>query len=172
MPCSTSARHSRGNAATARGRSRGEVARKLNTIGRHLIAEFYGCGPQTLDEVDEVRRSMRSAAELIGATIVGETFHRFAPQGVSGSVVIAESHLSVHTWPENGYVAVDIYTCGGLDPRPGFRLLAEAFGATGCRLQEIVRGLPDHVDGCHELLPDDVQIITRTVESTEIVPPS
>jgi len=144
----------------------------LKTIGRHLIAEFYGCGPGTLNEVDEVRERMRAAAELIGATIVGDTFHKFSPQGVSGSVVIAESHLSVHTWPENGYVAVDIYTCGGLDPRPGFRFLAEEFGATGCRLQEIVRGLPADVDESHQLLPEDVQIITRTVDATELVPPS
>lgn len=142
--------------------------RKLKTIGRHLIAEFYGCGQEILDEVEQVRRRMRQAAELIGATIVGDTFHKFAPQGVSGSVVIAESHLSVHTWPENGYVAVDIYTCGGLDPRRGFRFLAEEFGATRCRLQEIVRGLPDHVDENSTLLPDDVQLITRTVEATEI----
>jgi S-adenosylmethionine decarboxylase len=144
----------------------------LKTIGRHLIAEFYGCGPQTLNEVETVRGRMRAAAELIGARIVGDTFHKFSPQGVSGSVVIAESHLSVHTWPENGYVAVDIYTCGGLDPHPGVRFLAEAFGATRCRLQEIVRGLPADVEESRQLLPEDVQIITRTVDVTELAPPS
>lgn len=144
----------------------------MTTIGRHLIAEFYGCAGPTLDDVDAVRRSMRAAAEAIGAAIVGDTFHRFSPQGVSGSVVIAESHLSVHTWPETGYVAIDIYTCGGLDPRIGFELLGDAFRAQKCRVQEIVRGLPTDVEAGRELLPDDVQIITRAVEVIDMRAPS
>jgi S-adenosylmethionine decarboxylase proenzyme len=115
---------------------------------------------------------MRAAAEAIGAAIVGDTFHRFSPQGVSGSVVIAESHLSVHTWPETGYVAIDIYTCGGLDPRIGFELLGDAFRAQKCRVQEIVRGLPTDVEAGRELLPDDVQIITRAVEVIDMRAPS
>lgn len=144
----------------------------MKTIGRHLIAEFYGCTDPILDQVEPVRERLRAAAELIGATIVGDTFHKFSPQGVSGSVVIAESHLSVHTWPEAGYVAVDIYTCGGLDPRVGFDYLGTALGATSYRVQEIVRGLPDDVDDGKTLLPDDVQIITRTVDVTDVAPPS
>jgi S-adenosylmethionine decarboxylase len=115
---------------------------------------------------------MCAAARTIGATVVGDTFHKFAPQGVSGSVVIAESHLSVHTWPETGYVSVDIYTCGGLDPRVGLDYLGQALQATSCRIQEIVRGLPDDVDEATDLLPDDVQIITRTVEVTDVMPPT
>lgn len=141
----------------------------MKTIGRHLIAEFYGCHPATLDDPDTIRRRMLEAAEKVGATVVGEVFHRFSPQGVSGSVVIAESHLSIHTWPETGYVAVDIYTCGGLDPRPGFRHLGQVLGAETCRVQEIVRGLPEDVEHGHRLLPSDVQIITRTVESIEVL---
>jgi S-adenosylmethionine decarboxylase len=141
----------------------------LKTIGRHLIAEFYGCNRETLDDPERIRRHMLAAAEKVGATVVGEVFHRFSPQGVSGSVVIAESHLSIHTWPETGYVAVDIYTCGGLDPRPGFRHLAGVLEADSCRVQEIVRGLPDDVEHGRELLPDDVQIITRTVDSIEVL---
>lgn len=134
----------------------------MKTIGRHLIAEFYECRRDTLDEVDTIRRAMLDAALALGATVMGENFHRFTPHGVSGTVVIAESHLSVHTWPENGYVAVDIYTCGGLDPRIGFQLLRERLGATSCRVQEIVRGLPDEVDADATLQAEDVQIITRT----------
>ena len=95
----------------------------MKTIGRHLIAEYYECCRETLDQVSTVRQAMLDAAHAIGATVLGENFHQFDPHGVSGTVVIAESHLSVHTWPENGYVAVDIYTCGGLDPRIGFELL-------------------------------------------------
>jgi len=133
----------------------------VKTIGRHLIAEFYGCEAAVLDQVDELRRVMIRAAELVGATVLGETFHSFSPQGASGTVVIAESHLSVHTWPEKGYVAVDVYTCGGLDPRAAFDHLARAFQARSFRVQEILRGLPEDLENHGMLLPEDVQIITR-----------
>ena len=133
----------------------------MRTIGRHLIAEFYGCDPVLLDDTERVRTLLLETAACVGATVLGDTFHRFAPQGVSGTVVIAESHLSVHTWPERRYVAVDIYTCGGLDPRPGFDFLGTRLGATDARFQEIVRGLPDDIDAQAPLLPDDVLLITR-----------
>jgi len=142
----------------------------LKTIGRHLIAEYYECHRDTLDEVDTIRRALLDAARALGATVLGENFHQFTPHGVSGTVVIAESHLSVHTWPENGYVAVDIYTCGGLDPQIGFRLLHERLGATSCRVQEIIRGLADEVDADATLQAEDVQIITRTAPLQTSVP--
>ncbi len=142
----------------------------MKTIGRHLIAEYYDCRRETLDEVDTVRQAMVDAAQSIGATVIGEIFHQFQPQGVSGTVVIAESHLSIHTWPENGYVAVDIYTCGGLDPRIGFELLRERLGASSCRVQEIVRGLPEEVDADATLTASDVLIISRTAPLQSWVP--
>lgn len=134
----------------------------MKTIGRHLIAEYYNCDAQVLNDKEGLRRSMLQAAEVMGATILGETFHAFSPHGVSGTVVIAESHLSIHTWPENGYVAVDIYTCGGLDPRRGFETLGSALDAGSFRVQEILRGLPEDVDEHATFLPEDVQIISRT----------
>ena len=141
----------------------------MKTIGRHLIAEFYRCDLDILDDVDRIRRGMLEAAERIGATVLGHSFHKFTPQGVSGTVVISESHLSIHTWPEYGYVAVDIYTCGGLDPRPGFEQLRAQLGADSWRLQEILRGLPDDLDANEMLLPDDISIITRMVPERELV---
>ncbi len=153
-------------------RERRGVSRELKTIGRHLIAEFYACKGDLLDDVEAIRERLRAAAETIGATIVGDTFHRFCPQGVSGSVVIAESHLSIHTWPETGYVAVDIYTCGGLDPHVGFEYLGHALGAQSCRVQEIVRGLPEDVNEDRPLLPEDVRIMARDVVVTSISAPS
>jgi len=146
----------------------------LKTIGRHLIAEFYGCAAQSLDCVETVRAAMLGAADAIGATTVGDTFHKFAPQGVSGTVVIAESHLSIHTWPENGYVALDIYTCGELDPHVGLQLVGRTLKATHCRTQEIVRGLAADIAHSKPLLPDDVQIMTQLadlVPITEADPP-
>jgi S-adenosylmethionine decarboxylase proenzyme len=142
----------------------------LKTIGRHLIAEYYDCRREILDDASSVRQAMLDAAHAIGATVLGENFHQFDPQGVSGTVVIAESHLSIHTWPENGYVAVDIYTCGGLDPRIGFELLADRLGASSCRVQEIVRGLPDELDMTATLRVDDVQIMSQTAPLKEWVP--
>jgi S-adenosylmethionine decarboxylase len=136
----------------------------LKTIGRHLIAEYYDCDSHVLDDVDTVRGAMLDAATAVGATVIGEAFHRFEPQGLSGTVVIAESHLSIHTWPENGYVAVDIYTCGGLDPRRGFELLAERLGAGSSRVQEILRGLPEDFEADQTIAAADVQVITRTGE--------
>jgi S-adenosylmethionine decarboxylase len=142
----------------------------LKTIGRHLIAEYYECCRETLDQVSTVRQAMLDAAHAIGATVLGENFHQFDPHGVSGTVVIAESHLSVHTWPENGYVAVDIYTCGGLDPRIGFELLRERLGARGCRVQEIVRGLPEELEASARLRAGDVQIISQTAPLQSWIP--
>jgi S-adenosylmethionine decarboxylase proenzyme len=136
----------------------------MNTVGRHLIVEFYDCDATLLDDVRPIRAAMLGAANCVGASVVGETFHRFSPQGVSGSVVIAESHLSIHTWPARGYVAVDIFTCGGLDPRPGLDFLAEQLGAHRSRFQEIVRGLPEDIEEGRPFWPDDVEIINRVSE--------
>ena len=85
---------------------------------------------------------MLEAAIVSGATIVGEVFHRFTPQGVSGAVVIAESHLSIHTWPEYGYAALDLFTCGNrVDPWKAFGYLGEKFQAGRTSQTEVKRGL-------------------------------
>ncbi len=133
----------------------------MKTIGRHLIAEYYGANAQRLNDEQFVRQSMLEAARRVGATVLGESFHSFVPQGVSGSVVIAESHLSIHTWPEYGYAAVDIFTCGNLNPRKGFRYLEEAVEAGSCRVQEILRGLPEELEANTTLVPEDIQIISH-----------
>ena len=86
----------------------------MKTLGRHIVAEFFGCEGAAIDDLARVEAWMLEAAAAIGATVVSSAFHRYAPQGVSGTLLIAESHLSIHTWPEYGYVAADIFTCGGL----------------------------------------------------------
>ncbi|MFQ5670977.1 MAG: adenosylmethionine decarboxylase [Acidobacteriota bacterium] len=142
----------------------------MKTIGRHLIAEFYGCDVEHLDDLAQVRLDMLAAAQIIGATVRGDSFHRFSPQGVSGTVVISESHLSIHTWPEYGYVAVDIFTCGGLDPRRGFEHLRRQLGAESCRVQEILRGLPDHLASHGFPKAGDVTIVSQTASLGEMTP--
>jgi S-adenosylmethionine decarboxylase len=85
-------------------------------LGRHLTIEFYECDPDILLNKDDVEEALLKAAKDSGATIISSSFHDFKPQGISGVVIIAESHFTVHAWPEHDYAAVDIFTCGdGLD---------------------------------------------------------
>ena len=85
---------------------------------------------------------MIETAEDVGATIIGESFHHFSPQGVTGILAIAESHISIHTWPEYGYAAADIFSCGTtFRPMEAANKLAEALGSRSPEIQEIQRGL-------------------------------
>jgi len=114
----------------------------LNALARHLLIELQDCDKEVLNDLDFLQDAMVAAAVDCGATVMGESFHRFSPQGVSGVVVIAESHLSVHTWPEYGYAAVDIFTCGtSVEPEKAARALIEKFGAKNHSMLEIPRGL-------------------------------
>ncbi len=113
----------------------------MHTVGRHLIAEYYGCDSEILDDLLAVRRHMLEAARIVEATVMGETFHRYEPQGVSGTVVIAESHLSIHTWPECGYTAMDIFTCGdAFSPSLAAQLLVERLESKDPEIVEFTRG--------------------------------
>ncbi len=114
----------------------------MNALGRHLLVELNDCNREALNDLDLIRASMREAAVKSGAVILGDSFHRFSPQGVSGVVVIAESHLSVHTWPEYGYAAVDVFTCGSVvNPRVAAEVLIEKLGSKNHVLTEIPRGV-------------------------------
>lgn len=84
---------------------------------------------------------MQRAALAAGATIVNVAFHRFVPQGVSGVVVVQESHLSIHTWPELGYAAVDFFTCGDCVPEAAHKVLMEGLSASSCELMMLNRGV-------------------------------
>ena len=84
----------------------------MNVLGLHLLVELKECNPSLLDDLNHIRMAMIRAAQEANAHIVGESFHHFSPQGVTGILAIAESHISIHTWPEYGYAAADIFTCG------------------------------------------------------------
>jgi len=103
----------------------------MTALGHHLLAEFTGCDPAALADLQGVTSAMLRAAEVSGATIVTHSFHHFSPHGVSGAVIIAESHLAIHTWPEHGFAAVDFFSCGAVAMDRGLALLKAAFGATG-----------------------------------------
>lgn len=114
----------------------------MNTVlGQHLLVEYYNCNPEILDDVAGIEKHMNDAALACGATIVQSTFHRFQPWGVSGVVVIAESHLAIHTWPEYGYASVDLYTCGeDIQPDAAYHFLKEALQAELTETQFLKRG--------------------------------
>lgn len=87
---------------------------------------------------------MLGAAVACGATVVDKKFHHFSPFGVSGAVIIAESHLAIHTWPEYGYAAVDLFTCGtSCDPHVAYQYLQEKFCSGSAFYSELKRGLMD-----------------------------
>lgn len=114
----------------------------MNALGRHLLIELHQCDPEVLNDLSAIREAMLKAAVDCGAVVMGDSFHRFSPQGVSGVVVIAESHLSVHTWPEYGYAAADIFTCGTtVDPKIAADVLIEALGCRNPNLTEVQRGI-------------------------------
>ncbi|WP_161626055.1 adenosylmethionine decarboxylase [Hugenholtzia roseola] len=111
------------------------------TLGRHLLLELYDCPALLLDDVAQVEAQLRAAANHIGASIVGVMFHHFAPYGVSGVVVIEESHLTIHTWPEWGFASIDIFTCGdSIDPWQAYLFLKEKLGAAHGSAMEMRRG--------------------------------
>jgi len=114
---------------------------RLNALGTHLILELKECNSDLLNDYSFVRNALIDAANSVGATIIGESFHRFQPIGVTGVVAIAESHLCIHTWPEYSYAAVDIFTCGtAFSPREAAKLLIQSFEAKDPSILEIERG--------------------------------
>lgn len=119
-------------------------AEHLSFLGRHLLVELYGCNANILNNTDLIENEMVEAAKRCGATVVQQNFHHFSPFGVSGVVVIAESHLTIHTWPEYGYAAIDLFTCGETcDPNIAFEYLKEKLTATSCHVSELRRGMFD-----------------------------
>jgi S-adenosylmethionine decarboxylase proenzyme len=112
----------------------------MDTRTRHLLAEYHGCDRAVLDDIARVEALMRLAAKAAGTTIVASVFHPFSPQGVSGVVVIEESHLSIHTWPEHGYAAVDFFTCGEGAPERAHEVIAAGLEAERSELLLLERG--------------------------------
>jgi len=109
-------------------------------LGNNILVEFMNCEPHIMNDVAAIERDMVGAAQKAGATVINSTFHHFSPYGVSGVVVIQESHLAIHTWPEYGYAAVDLFTCGEMNAWISFDHLKECFGAKSYSALEMKRG--------------------------------
>ena len=146
-----------GTVGDTAGGNRAKGGSSLHALGRHLLVELHGCHPDSLKKVDVVKDILVGAARACGATIVDVAFHEFNPFGVSGVVVIAESHLSIHTWPEYRYAAVDIFTCGDvIKPERAVAYIASRFRCKGPSVVEMKRGLIPGMTGklAHKVASD------------------
>jgi len=116
----------------------------LKSLGRHIILELYGVAFNMLNDVNEMERVMTEAVRISGATIIRPFFHKFSPQGISGIIVVAESHFSIHTWPEYGYAAVDFFTCGDqIRFDVAVKFIKDSLKAVSIQVMEIRRGTLD-----------------------------
>ena len=113
----------------------------MGPLGKQIAIELCACDSQRLDDVEFIRQAMIGAANEAGAQIVTEAFHRFAPHGISGVIIITESHLAIHTWPEYGYAAVDLFTCGDeLATDRAIHHLQRSLGSKRVSFIELLRG--------------------------------
>lgn len=117
----------------------------MHALGRHILCEAFGCDPELINHRQTVEKIMVQAALEAGAEVREVAFHQFSPQGVSGVVVISESHLAIHTWPEIGYAAIDVFTCGdSVDPWDACNYLIKHFKAENATTTEVKRGVLRH----------------------------
>lgn len=114
----------------------------MKALGNHLIIELYECNQKKINNLEFVEKTMLDSARESGAEIIKSAFHKFNPHGVSGIIVIAESHFSIHTWPEYGYCALDIFTCGDtIQGEKALKFLKKEFKAKNISVIETKRGL-------------------------------
>lgn len=140
----------------------------MEALGTHILCELSGCDPNILTDVEGVEEILKAAALKANATILTTAFHRFQPHGVSGVVVIAESHLSIHTWPETGYAAMDFYTCGAhTNPWAACEYAAKMLRARSMRTTEVKRGIQARKSEYTHVVTTDAEarVLTRRKQS-------
>ena len=117
------------------------MSQRFESNGTHLIADLYGIDGQRLTDPAHLATLLRSAAEQAGATVLNCAMHRFGEAGgVTGVVMLAESHISIHTWPESGFAAVDIFMCGSAAPQRALEWIEQDLRPAERRLHQIARG--------------------------------
>ncbi len=135
----------------------------MYALGTHLLIELRKCNPEILKSSTKVKKAMIAAAKESGATILDTSWNEYNPIGFSGVVVIAESHLTIHTWPEYNYAAVDIFTCGDtIRPDAAAAYLIKAFECKNPSIIEIKRGILSNGD---KKLPHKACVTTSTGET-------
>lgn len=114
----------------------------MQRIGRHLILELWGCGFEQINSIDNIERAIKETIDACGATLLDLRVYPFTPQGVTGVAILSESHLMIHTWPELGYAAVDVFTCGyHTDPAKAVPVLKRYFSPSHVQVMEMNRGI-------------------------------
>ena len=108
-------------------------------MGHHILVSLYGISFYLLDDIDGIRAAFEQAVEACGAHVLNRFSHKFQPQGVTIVYALEESHISLHSFPENGCVAIDVYTCGNLNARKGMDVLIDYFNPIEISMQEISR---------------------------------
>lgn len=115
---------------------------KPKYLGEHYVLELFDCDPKMLDNIPQIEEFMLEAARLANATVVSKSFHQFSPYGISGTIVITESHFNIHTWPEHGFAAIDLFTCGdSLDPLKAKDYLIKALSCRNHEFTSFKRGI-------------------------------
>ncbi|MCD4781819.1 MAG: adenosylmethionine decarboxylase [Candidatus Omnitrophica bacterium] len=115
-------------------------------MGKHTIVEYFDCNHERLNHIHSLRQIMIAAAQKAGATVIDSLFHGFSPHGITGVVIVVESHLSIHTWPEYGYAAVDIFTCGdNIKNKEAIEYIKEELECRSFEIINVRRGrVPSH----------------------------
>lgn len=125
----------------------------MNNLGLHVLMEFHNCDEHLLNDSTYLELKLNEAAELARATIIKSVFHQFSPHGVTGVIVVAESHLSIHTWPEHKYAAVDFFTCNEqMDYNAAYTFLGKALQSTTNDLKTIKRGMLSTQDQANTII--------------------
>ncbi|MGD0354374.1 MAG: adenosylmethionine decarboxylase [Dehalococcoidia bacterium] len=114
----------------------------MAALGKQILIELKDCNAELLNDTEYLRTLLSDVARQIGATVIKDSFYQFTPQGISGVVIIAESHISIHTWPEYSYAAVDVFTCGDvIEPKNAVKPMAERLKAKTTTYIELKRGV-------------------------------
>lgn len=137
----------------------------MEALGRQILVEYYDCDQSKINDVSHIEHSLIQATKASHATIISHNFHKFSPYGVSGVVVIAESHVAIHTWPEYNYAAVDIFTCGDtIDPWIIQEYLKEFFHSKNVSSMEMKRGMFKVPKGQKLLFKPSPEVAERKME--------
>lgn len=112
----------------------------MNPRSEHILIDAWGIDFKILDDLEYIEKVAVKIANETGATIVGKAHYRYLPQGISLVVLVKESHISLHTYPEEGYLAVDIFTCGNTKPKRAIPVIKESFNPSKIHILEIIRG--------------------------------
>lgn len=112
-------------------------------MGVHLIADAWGAPSQSLNDINVIRTALMEAIEAGGATLIDLCAHQFSPQGITATATLAESHIAIHTWPEHGYFAVDLFFCGRGKPREALEVINRHLEAQQMKIKSVERSFPE-----------------------------